>query len=217
MPPRKDITGQHFGAVVAVRRTSRVLLDGTVTNSVWLCRCTLCGESKEFLQANLVKNNLQSCGCQKAANISKGTKRHGMSRTPVYNVWCKMIARCTDETCRDYHRWGGRGIKVCDRWLNSFEAFFADMGNRPSKNHTIERKDNSLGYTPTNCVWDTRLAQSRNTRKTRFVTYQGRRLPVREWAEITGIPFCTLYTRIFRMKWPIAKAMTFPIRKWPIK
>lgn len=99
---------------------------------------------------------------------------HGMRHTPIYNVWCHMKARCQRVTDPDFRHYGGRGIKVCERW-QSFEAFYADMGDRP-EGHSIERKDTNGNYEPSNCEWIPATEQPRNTRRTRYAILNGERM-----------------------------------------
>jgi hypothetical protein len=125
-----------------------------------------------------------------------------------------MLARCRNRRDRRYSDYGGRGITVCARWAQSFPAFFADMGPRPSPQHSIERKDNAGDYEPGNCVWATRKEQQRNTRRNRLLTYRGLTLPAVAWAERIGMNPHTLRDRL-RLGWPVAKALTTPIRGRP--
>lgn len=130
--------------------------------------------------------------------------KHGMYGTPIYRTWLRMIQRCHNPNNRNYDGYGGRGIKVCDRW-RKFENFFEDMGDAP-KGLTLERIDNNMGYSPDNCMWATRKEQARNRRTTRFYTLNGETLTVSEWAKKIGISHESMRKRI--NKWPLEKALT---------
>ncbi len=133
-----------------------------------------------------------------------------MSGTSTHVIWMTMRQRCRDTNAKDYARYGGRGIKVCERW-ESFENFLADMGERPA-GMSIERDDNDGDYTPDNCRWATRSEQQRNRRSNVLLTHDGVTLCVAEWAIRTGINRMTLHTRIDR-GWPTDKALTTPTTK----
>lgn len=122
--------------------------------------------------------------------------------------WRGMIARCHDETNRDYASYGGRGIKVCERWRESFDAFLADMGERPS-GLTIERIENNKGYEISNCKWATDAEQNINKRSVRRLTFKGITKPMCQWADDLGIKRHTLYWRIARRHWSTEKALTY--------
>lgn len=118
-----------------------------------------------------------------------------VSDHPEYSVWQGMKRRCDNPNFKQFHQYGGRGIKVCDRWLNDFHAFLSDMGPRPSPFHTIDRIDVDKGYTPENCRWATRKEQARNIRKNRYVEHNGKRVLAIEVAEQTGLKPDTIVTR----------------------
>lgn len=116
--------------------------------------------------------------------------------------------RCENPTQRDYHRYGGRGIKVCDRW-QKFENFIADMGRRPA-GYTLERLHNDHGYDPGNCVWATRKVQASNRSVTIRLTHEGKTKTIPEWAEVLGIKPSTLRARIGRLGYSTAAALSKP-------
>lgn len=128
-------------------------------------------------------------------------RTHGMAHTTEYNIWISMRDRCCN--CKDEHfpDYGGRGIRVCERW-RKFENFYADMGPRPSTGHSIERKDNDGNYEPSNCVWATKKEQARNKRTTVRITFDGQTRPLAEWAEFLGLNYDLLRQRIYRDKLP---------------
>lgn len=121
-----------------------------------------------------------------------------MCHTPEYQAWNGIRHRCRNPKRADYERYGGRGVTVCDRWYDSFEAFLSDMGKRPSSGHSIERKDNSKGYEPDNCQWATAKDQANNRRSSRMMTLGGITKTVAQWSDETGVPRNTLYHRLDR-------------------
>lgn len=137
--------------------------------------------------------------------------RHGFTGRPEYYVWVSMIQRCTNPKAKQYEDYGGRGIKVCERWL-VFDNFLADMGPRPEgeyqsgrARYTIERKENSGDYDPSNCVWATYKQQSRNRRSQRDVTYRGKTQPLAVWVEELGLNYKIVHQRLAR-GWSVDRA-----------
>ena len=167
----------------------------------WLAECA-CGRQWEIDIRDLRKAEKQgrpkSCGCQTRALISKANTTHGMSHHPAYAVWQSMIRRCTSPTHPAWANYGGRGITVCDRWLHSFENFWADIGPTydPSIPQDLDRRKNNEGYSPENCRWVTRKVNCRNRRKTRFVCFGGETMTVSELAERSGVRYTTLLYRL---------------------
>jgi hypothetical protein len=121
-----------------------------------------------------------------------------------------MIARCENENSQAYADYGGRGIKVCERWRASFTAFMEDMGPPPTTKHTVERTDNDKDYEPTNCVWGTKKEQGRNKRNNVMLTHNGKTQALSAWAEETGLPYTTIYARL-QHGWSVDEALTKPI------
>lgn len=147
--------------------------------------------------------------------LTHGYASHGR-RTPehrIWRVWSQMRQRCQNTNDQRYDYYGGRGIKVCERWdgLNGFVNFLADMGPRP-EGFQLDRKDNDGDYCPENCRWVSRKEQNRNTRQALKVTYNGETKAVGEWAEQLGIPKNTLKSRLFRAGWSVERAFTTPVR-----
>ena len=130
---------------------------------------------------------------------------------PEYSVWKNMRRRCNSSKSTGFRRWGGRGIKVCQRW-ESFANFLLDMGRRPSPAHTIERRDNNGDYTPSNCVWATQQEQSRNRSSNRMVFFNGRRMTLAEAAKITGVDHSLFIARV-NLGWTEHDALNVPVRK----
>jgi hypothetical protein len=187
--PRIDLVGQRFGRLLVI----------AFVFGKWLCQCD-CGKEKFVVKRSLLIGATQSCGCLHRERTSAANRKHGACETVTYFRWKSMIGRCTRIRSADWPNYGGRGITVCDRWLHSFENFLVDMGECPSKKHTVERGDVNGNYEPSNCRWATKLEQARNTSRNRMLTHQGKTLCIGEWAEITGLPYKTIIARLNRGK-----------------
>ena len=160
--PSIDLTGQRYGRWVVLSR------DGFAANNAALFRCRCdCGTERTLVSSVLRTGRSTSCGCYRSEHHSQ--LRHGHAKkddkSPTYLSWRAMLIRCTNEKHPGYHRYGGRGIKVCEQW-KSFDKFLADMGERP-KGLWLERRDNNRGYEPDNCEWATPKAQANNRRNNR--------------------------------------------------
>jgi hypothetical protein len=174
-----DRTGERIGRLLVVRR---------VTAEGWLCRCD-CGREK------LVRtvNDSRSCGCLKSEMTSNRNRTHGLTATPEYNSWLAMRQRCYYKSHKDYPRYGGRGIRVCDQWKcrEGFPAFLAHVGKRPSPKHTIDRIDRDGHYEPGNVRWATDHVQSSNRSNSIFVTLDDgiTVVPLKEAARLFGADY----------------------------
>ena len=177
--------------------------------TLWLCQCD-CGTVKSLRKSNLLRNT-RSCGCFGSEMTIARHLTHGMSHTPEHVIWSSLKNRCLSSTDMDYARYGGRGITVCPEWLSSFEAFYADMGPRPSPKHSIDRIDVDGPYSPENCRWATCVEQARNRRSNTVVTYRGETMPLIAWSEKTGLSYNALKLRM-KHGWSIERMLTQPVR-----
>lgn len=184
-----DLTGQKFGRLMVLSQ------EENVKPTRWKCIC-ICGVQKTVPSGTLMAGRTISCGCLRREHRIKRNTTHGMTNTPEHRIWSQMKSRCSDSSHKSYKDYGGRGIAICDRWKESFELFFEDMGSRPSKSHSIERVDNEQGYSKENCKWATSSEQNRNKRNNVFVTIAGDTKSLAEWVEHSGISRHTLYGRI---------------------
>lgn len=168
------------------------------------CQCK-CG-NKIILMASVVRARV-TCGCSRHGHGGNGKKR-----TAEYRAWAHMIGRATCPTDTAAKNYSQRGITVCERWRNSFRAFFSDMGPKPSPKHTLERINNDGNYEPTNCRWATRREQNRNRRSCIWITFNGRNLLASDWARELNIKRSTLDNRLTKM--PLDIALTRPRGRW---
>lgn len=163
---RLDLTNQIFGRLIAIKFVGK----NRFNNGIWECRCS-CGEIINVLSSKLKSGKTKSCGCLKSEISKKNIEKahtanvtHGMSDSPEYAIWLAMFQRCENPNNNKYHLYGSRGIKVCDRW-RLFENFIADMGMRPSDEHSIDRRNENGHYEPNNCYWATIEQQNSHLRK----------------------------------------------------
>lgn len=163
-----------------------------------------CGNVRLISASRLISGKSRSCGCSRKSNA-----RHGMEGTREYRSWLGLKGRCNNPNDQKFSRYGGRGIRVCERWQNSFENFYADMGPCPV-GLTIDRKNNDGNYEPSNCRWATGVQQARNNSKNRILTLNGESKTVKEWSEIIGCSEFTLHTRR-RAGWTDDAILTRPV------
>jgi hypothetical protein len=199
-----DLTGKTFNRL-------RVLGRHPVRRGVdvyWNCIC-VCGRHTVVRGAALRSGTTGSCGClhrEIAARVGDRSRTHGMSGTTEHIIWTGMIGRCTNPHDHAYANYGGRGITVCPRWMK-FENFLADMGKRPSRRHSLDRKENDKGYSLSNCRWATSTEQAQNRRSAHIIEFRGEQLLLTEWARRLGIRATTLLDRI-QCGWPLEFALT---------
>lgn len=208
-PRFKDLTGMRFGKWLVL---SEMPSNGTKVH--WLCRCD-CGNERAVRATRLTSEKSRCCGCRRVRPLGIVCgKKHGMSRTAEYSVWQQIHQRCYNPAKR-HARYCGRGIRVSEQW-QSFEAFYDDMGPRPSSEHSIERRDNDGNYEKSNCYWATSKEQARNRRTSRLLTFKGETRCLTEWAEVVGLRPITLTSRL-RLGWSVERALTAPVRHSSLK
>lgn len=202
--PLVDLTGMKIGrlfvkAPVIINRRKH-----------YECQCD-CGN--EFITRHdtlaYAKDN-RSCGCVRRKIRPTGPRHHGLFGTPENRAWKSMIQRCHDPNSSKYSDYGGRGIRVCDKWRSDFTAFLEDVGHKPNLNYQIERIDNDGNYEPGNCRWATPVEQARNKRDTRFITANGQTKPMCSWADETGISIKTIHKRL-KDGWSEQDSVTVPV------
>lgn len=204
-----DLTGKRFERLVVLHRAS------PSKSTTWMCQCD-CGVLKSICGEELRRGSTLSCGCFARDNTAKRSTIHGECRngksSSEYKAWGSAKERVLNPKHPAYKNYGERGIMICDRWLNSFENFFRDMGRKPTVKHTLERVDVNGNYEPSNCVWATQKEQALNRRNNRRITFRDRTMTVKEWAEELRLNPNLVHMRL-HYGWSPEKALTTPLNK----
>lgn len=211
----KDLTGRRFGRLLVIEISHMHTKPCGQKMPMWTCACD-CGKEKVVPAGGLLNSGTQSCGCLWKEKFHHTI--HGCSKstgwTPEYRCYASMLQRCLNKKSKNYPGWGGRGIKICSRWLkgengkHGFECFFEDMGERP-KRHTLHRVENDGDYEPTNCVWATSKVQGNKKRNNRVIEALGRKRNLQEWADDLGVVGDTIDQRLKR-GWSVEEAVSEP-------
>lgn len=197
---------------------NRIVLEGTTVGRLlvlrpvresgqaikYACLCS-CGIRVVVGGQALRLRKTQSCGCLQRERAREANFRHGLSRTRIHNIWHAMLQRCDDEKCAAYPAYGGRGIDVCSEW-HVFENFLHDMG-QPPEGMTLDRKDNGLGYSKSNCRWATRRVQANNRRNNKLISFHGKTMTQAEWERALRLKPGAIWQRLNR-GWSIEHALT---------
>ena len=200
--------GVKYGRLTVLGETPHRSTDGRV---MWRLLCD-CGKEIERVAKSVKSGNTKSCGCAKMDLLiarNKSSAQHGMTGSPTFTVWANMKERCLNPNHNSYHRYGGRGIQICDRWLESFKNFYDDMGPMPS-GMSLDRIDVDGNYEPGNCRWATSEEQANNRANNRVLEFDGRRQTVAQWAREIGVSKQALRYRILA-GWSVEDALTTTI------
>jgi hypothetical protein len=199
--PAKFQHGDKFGRLMILGEGPGGINPSGGTFRNWECLCE-CGNKLLVRTQSLIKGATKSCGCLQRETISAARKKHGMSSTPIYNNWRTMLTRCSNPNDKSFADYGAKGITV---WWKTFQNFLDDMG-LPPKNHTLERIDNSLGYSPGNCRWATRHEQSRNRSDNVYVEYDGHKWILADAMKFLTVTPGALYMRMKRQSETLQEA-----------
>lgn len=193
MSAKLNLIGLKFGKLTVIERA-----ECKNARTYWRCKCE-CGNEKIVQGCNLKSGHTKSCGCTVIENPPR--KSHGRAGTDIYKTWLHIKQRCYDEKTEQYKNYGGRGITVCDRWRDDFQAFYDDISKLPhfgEKGYSLDRIDNNGNYEPNNVRWATAKEQANNRRTNHLITYNGKTQTIAQWADETGINKYTIRTRLSR-------------------
>lgn len=203
-----DLTGKRFGRLTVIRRHYR---NDNSNKVVWECQCD-CGNTCLVSQPNLGRGTY-SCGCLNHESRVAVNTKHGMRYSRIYYIWTSMIQRCYNPKAGSYRLYGAKGVTVCDEWRRDAASFFAwAADNGYSDDLSIDRLDNSKGYSPDNCRWVTMKTQQNNRSTNKLLTHDGKTLTLSQWAETIGLNPRSLESRLVR-GWPTEKALSTPLLK----
>ena len=204
-----NLTGERFGKLVAIKTIGKNKNGGYL----WQCKCD-CGKEIIANVGNLKNGHTKSCGCLRVDRCKMNFTKHGLEHTRLYGIWSDMRLRCYDEKNIAYHRYGGRGITICNEWKNDVKAFYDwATANGYMDSLTIDRIDNEGNYCPENCRWATVKEQASNRRSNILVTHNGKTQTMKEWANEVGIPYKVVWSRMQKLGWNAERALTETVKK----
>jgi len=201
----RDLTGQTFGRLTVLTRGE----NSPAGQARWNCVCACGTVVPNRASIHLLSGHTKSCGCLNAEMAAARSTTHGMSGTKEHGTWKKILSRCYNKRDPKYKDYGGRGISVCDRWRESFESFFSDMGYAPSQLHSIDRVKNEGNYEPTNCRWATEVEQANNKRNNLHLEYRGTTKTLAQWCDTLKLVYSKVQLRLAR-GWTVDLAFEAP-------
>lgn len=212
-----DITNVRFGRTVAKKQVGKDNQGCTL----WECECD-CGNKHITRLSSLRNGTTKSCSCLQKEITRKRATIHGLSGNHkycprLYRIWKNIKQRCFNPKACKYRNYGGRGITICDEWIEYLSFHKWAMSHGYQENLTIERIENDLGYFSSNCTWIPIEKQTRNKRNNHLITYAGKRKLLIEWAETLNMKYGTLRSRLVTYGWSVEKAIETPVGKWERK
>lgn len=198
MAIKKDFIGQIFGRITVISASEK-----KGKHQYWVCKCR-CGKEKISSSTNLLNGHVKSCGCLGLETFRGHRLTHGQSKTPEFKAWWRMISRCIyaypeNHNSNSHKYYVEKGIEVCERWKEKFENFLEDMGPMPNPRYSLERNENSKGYSLENCRWATLREQALNRSNSVFLTYKGIKKNLCTWADDLGVNRVTLRRTAIRL------------------
>lgn len=206
-----DLTGMKFGRLYVLERTDDHYYPSGRHDIQYRCRCD-CGNEVNVLGIHLRSGHTSSCGCVRVETSRKTMTTHGMTDTRLHAIWKNMKERCLNRNHKNYKDYGGRGITICDEWVESFDGFYTwSINNGYQDALTLDRIDVNGSYSPGNCRWITQKEQCNNTRRNIKVTINNEEHTLKEWCEISNLKYSTIVSRVSR-GWDPVTALTTPVR-----
>lgn len=204
----KNLIGQRFGRLVVIKHEGSYISPKNSKSTKWLCKCD-CGKEIVAIGKNLRKGKTKSCGClwHELSKMGSFGKKHSLSKTRLYRTWNAIKRRCNEKRYRAYMQYGGRGIKICDEWLQDFMNFYNwAMANGYREDLTIDRINVNGNYEPNNCRWITIQEQANNRRTNIQIQYKGQKKTLKEWCKILNLKYPTILYRIRKAHYTIEQA-----------
>jgi hypothetical protein len=210
----EDYVGLKYGRLTILREGNSIKYSKTIMKKVF-CKCD-CGNEKEIDLNSIKRGKSKSCGCLNKELSKKTSTTHGLAMLSTgvkhldYCIWLKMKSRCLNSNDKSYKNYGGRGIKVCEDWQKSFALFINDLGWRPNNMYSLERIDYNKDYCPENCKWILKSEQSKNCRRVKLITYNGKEQCLTDLCKLLGLVYSTMRHRVYDLGIPFEEAIKYP-------
>lgn len=205
MSKRLNLVGQKFGRLTVLNYA--YTKNG---RAYWECKCD-CGNKTFVCTYRLTGGITKSCGCLHSEQVSKRMSTHKLSKTPLYDTFCRMKFRCYNKNNPDYKYYGLKGIKICSEWLEDFKTFYDwSLANGYKKGLTIDRINVNGNYEPSNCRWVSWKVQQNNRSNNHLITYNNQTHTLSEWANLLNMPVSRLVRRLSSLHWSVERAFTTP-------